>query len=68
VVRVGLRPLDGGAWRLEVTNDGPTQVEDAGPARTGLGMQLVEGFARQLQSTLAIERAPRYQVRVDFPA
>jgi len=69
MVLVGLRPLDGGgAWRLEVTNDGPAPAEDAGPARVGLGMQLVEGFARQLQGTVAVERAPRFRVWVDFPA
>jgi two-component sensor histidine kinase len=69
MVRVELHPLDDGTtWRLEVTNDGPAPVDDAGggPARTGLGMQLVEGFARQLQGALSVERAPRYRVRVDF--
>jgi PAS domain S-box-containing protein len=69
-VRVRCQPVGEAVWRLEVGDEAEGM---AGPApfpegeATGLGMQLVEGFARQLGGTLRIERTPRYRVQVDFP-
>lgn len=65
-VRVRLGPAEAGAWRLEVADDGGPG-DDGERAGDGLGMQLVEGFARQLRGTLRIERAPGWRVAVDFP-
>jgi two-component sensor histidine kinase len=69
-VRIRLQPLAGETWRLEVVDE----VEAAGEGpplelapSSGLGMQLVEGFARQLGGTVQVERAPRFRVLVDLP-
>ena len=68
-VRVRFQPAGGDAWRLEVLDEGAPWGEDeaAGELRAGLGMQLVEGFARQLHGTVTVERRPRFRVRVEFP-
>jgi two-component sensor histidine kinase len=34
---------------------------------TGLGLQLVELFGRQLGGTVRVSARPRYRVQVDFP-
>jgi PAS domain S-box-containing protein len=70
-VRVRCQPIADGAWRLEVGDEAADGEAGAAPLPDGelrgLGMQLVEGFARQLGGTLRIERTPRYRVQVDFP-
>jgi PAS domain S-box-containing protein len=70
-VHVRFRGAGGGRWRLEVADDGGaivTEPEAGAPAPGGgLGVQLVQGFARQLGGTARFERAPRFRVRVEFP-
>jgi PAS domain S-box-containing protein len=71
-VRVRFRGVGEGTWRLEVDDDngGGAAARDPGPDGPppgGLGVQLVEGFARQLGGTVRFERTPRFRVRVDFP-
>jgi PAS domain S-box-containing protein len=68
-VQVRLAPLgEEGLWRLEVVDDGPRTGQGGAVPAGGLGMQLVEGFARQLRGQLTIERADTYRVALDFPA
>jgi PAS domain S-box-containing protein len=71
-VRVHFRQLADGNWRLSVTDDGggggaarPPPVAAGRP--TGLGLQLVELFGRQLGGTVRVSAQPRYRVEVDFP-
>lgn len=66
-VRVRFEAAGTGHWRLEVANDGRQQPAAPTPDGTGLGMQLVEGFTRQLRGSLQIERGPVYRVRIEFP-
>jgi PAS domain S-box-containing protein len=70
-VHVRFRGTSDGTWCLEVADDGgavATEPEAGAPAPGGgLGVQLVQGFARQLGGTAQFERSPRFRVRVDFP-
>jgi two-component system, sensor histidine kinase PdtaS len=70
-VHVRFHGAGDGTWRLEVAEEGDavaTEPEAGGPpSGGGLGVQLVQGFARQLGGTVRFERAPRFQVRVEFP-
>jgi PAS domain S-box-containing protein len=68
-VWVRLQPTADGSWRLEVV-DGRRQPDgspiSAEPVPVGIGMQLVEGFVRQLRGTLRVEREPCWRAVVDF--
>jgi two-component sensor histidine kinase len=70
-VRVRFRGTSDGTWRLEVADDGGAAAmePEAGgpPPGGGLGVRLVQGFARQLGGTARFERAPRFRVQVEFP-
>lgn len=67
-VRVGFA-RDGDRLRLDVEDDGPGLGQDAMPAlKQGLGMQLVDGFVRRLQGSLAVESRQGLHVSVTFPA
>lgn len=68
-VRVRFRAIEGG-WRLEVIDgdDGDDGDEGTVTVAPGLGMKLVEGFARQLQGRVSVGRARGgYRVSVDLP-
>jgi two-component sensor histidine kinase len=68
-VRVALHALDEGRWRLEVVDDGrgaPAPATGPVEERGGIGMRLVDGFARQLGGAVRVEPGPGHRVRVDF--
>ena len=67
-VRVSLVSCPDGRWRLTVADGGtatPTRPP-GGERPKGLGLQLVEVFARQLGGSVQIRREPGFQVSVDI--
>jgi two-component sensor histidine kinase len=67
-VRVTLGSCPDGRWRLTVADGGtatPAKPPGGEPPK-GLGLQLVEVFARQLGGSVQIRREPGFQVSVDI--
>jgi PAS domain S-box-containing protein len=59
----------GERWILSVRDDGPGIVAQGETVmRQGLGMQLVHGFVKRLQGTLAIHGEHGFEAVVEFPA
>jgi two-component system, sensor histidine kinase PdtaS len=72
-IRVRLEPDPAGGWCLEVSDAAsscggqPATEAPRATAADGIGMQLVQGFARQLGGSVRVECRPRFRVLVDLP-
>jgi two-component sensor histidine kinase len=66
-IRLRLHRVTAERWRLEVSNDGTDVIKPDGKG-AGIGLQLVQGFAKQLGGSVRVDRSHGYRVSVDFPA
>ena len=67
-VKVKVRAIADGRWRMIVADDGRGSARPASRANDGrgLGLKLVEIFAEQLGGTVRICTTPNYRGRIDF--
>ena len=66
-IHLTLRMVGPDRARLSVRNPRAQRSNDARP-RSGLGMQLIHAFARQLDGTLEVDEAPdAFAMRLEFP-